>query len=90
VSPDSLTNISGAVYLVFDHAWLYATVTPPGAAAPQTVYLDPTWKFKDLQPGVPGMLTTEPFNTTGAGGYLESVQDETARAAARAGSDFNC
>ena len=73
-------TLSQATYIAFNHAWLQATVTPPGATSPQTVYLDPTWKFKDLQAGIPNILTAVPFNTTGTGGYLESVQDESAAA----------
>jgi RHS repeat-associated protein len=66
-----VSDASSAPYLEFDHAWLQVTnITPPGGSA-ETVNLDPTWKFENLQPGVPGILTAVPFYTDGrAGSYL--------------------
>jgi YD repeat-containing protein len=75
----NLSLISTADYFKYDHAWLEASVTPPGSSSAQTVYLDPTWKFRDFQPGLSGMITTKPFNDTlDASGYLRSDYHETA------------
>ena len=66
-------------YLMFDHAWLEAAVTPPGASGTGIANLDPTWKFREFQPGVANMLSDVQFVTADtAGSYLNSGVDETA------------
>ena len=63
------TQANSAVYASFQHVWLQWT-SPQG-----TVALDPTWKFRDFQAGLPGMLTTLAFDETT---YLAQPQQETA------------
>jgi RHS repeat-associated protein len=76
---DPITQLASAVCVEFDHVWLQASVTPPGSSGPQTVYLDPSWKLKDLHPGLPGVLDAAPFVTDGSAcSYLGSVTDQTA------------
>ena len=59
----------------FVHTWLEKTnVTIPGVTGTQTIYLDPTWKFRDFQAGVSGLLTAVPFNEQD---YLSQIRSET-------------
>jgi len=44
------------------HTWLEALVTVPTSGAQSWVPLDASWKVRDYRPGLPGMLTTVPFN----------------------------
>ena len=56
----------------FDHTWVEAQLSVPGEGT-QWVDLDPSWKFKDYQPGVANMLSLVPFNEQN---YLSTVQPE--------------
>ena len=57
-------------YAQFDHTWLQGTI------AGQAVYLDPTWKFRDFQPGIPGIPTAVPFDAGAEANYLSQVRSE--------------
>jgi autotransporter-associated beta strand protein len=48
-------------YVSFYHTWLHRA---EGGGLP-TLYLDPSWKFRDFQPGVSGIAGSVPFNETG-------------------------
>ena len=56
----------------FDHTWLEAQLPVPGAGM-QWVAMDPSWKFKDFQPGVPDIATLAPFDEAG---YLSVTRKE--------------
>jgi RHS repeat-associated protein len=44
----------------FDHVWVQASL--PSASGFQWFDLDPSWKFKDRQPGVSGIMSSVPFD----------------------------
>ena len=69
-----VSQANTATYIVFDHSWLQAKVNVPGAGS-ETVNLDPSWKFRDFQPGLPGLLGTVPFDSAG---YLNTVSTQLA------------
>lgn len=52
--------------ITFDHVW----VELQGANGNQ--HLDPSWKFRHLQSGIPSLGRTTPLNVTGANGFLSS------------------
>ncbi len=58
----------------FGHTWLEAELAVPGVGL-QWVAMDPSWKFKDFQPGVPDIATLVPFDETG---YLSQTRTELA------------
>ncbi len=60
------------VALRFDHTWLQAQV-PDGAGGQRWADLDPSWKFKDYRPGVPGIASLVPFD---GAGYLSQTRSE--------------
>ena len=66
---DASTQAGNAVYVSFQHAWLQWT-----PAQGTTFALDPTWKFRDFQTGLPGLLTTLSFDETT---YLAQAQKGT-------------
>lgn len=55
-------------HLEFDHTWVRAWLPGPEGLAWRD--LDPSWKFQDRQPGVPGIRFNVPFDETG---YLSQV-----------------
>ena len=65
--PSSLSSFSPAVdalpgsptvqYIQFDHVWLGGTIDG------QPVFLDPSWKFCDFQPGIPGIAADVSMDT---------------------------
>jgi autotransporter-associated beta strand protein/YD repeat-containing protein len=46
----------------FKHTWLEALVTVPATGQQAWVPIDASWKLRDFQPGVPGILTKVPFS----------------------------
>ena len=55
----------------FDHAWVTAWL--PGADGLGWRDLDPSWKFKDYQPGIEGLLDLVPFDEVT---YLSQVREQ--------------
>lgn len=67
-----LDGNSQVVSYQFDHAWLEAQLRVPGVGQ-QWVALDPSWKFKDYQPGVADMLSLVPYSENA---FLGQTQTE--------------
>jgi RHS repeat-associated protein len=67
-----LDSDNHSVSFRFDHAWVEAQLSVPGAG-PQWVDLDPSWKFKDYQPGVSSVASLVPFDESG---YLSQTRTE--------------
>lgn len=65
---------SGPVAMRLDHTWLEAEL-PAAGGGTEWVAMDPSWKFKDLQPGVPDLSTLVPFYEDG---YLSQTRKELA------------
>jgi RHS repeat-associated protein len=63
---------SQSISFHFDHTWLEAQLSVPGAGT-EWVDLDPSWKFKDYQPGVANILGLVPFNSAD---YLSTTRTE--------------
>ena len=67
INADTQENL--AVNVRFQHAWLQWVI------GGQTFYLDPVWKVRDFQAGIPDFLTRQFFNDIT---YLAQPQKETA------------
>jgi YD repeat-containing protein len=70
-----VSQAANAVYVSFHHTWLEVNMTVPGQTQAQTIVLDPSWKYRDYQSGIQGMLSSEPFEETT---YLAATSKETA------------
>ena len=57
-SLDPSTQWSQTEYIAFDHTYLHRAA---GGGLPE-MYLDPTWKFRDFQPGISGIAANVTFN----------------------------
>lgn len=58
-----IPQLLGPTFMRFDHTWLEAQLPVPGAGL-QWLAVDPSWKFKDFQEGVTGLLAAVPFDET--------------------------
>lgn len=67
-------NQNTVVNVRFDHAWLEAQLVVPGEGT-QWIAMDPSWKFKEFQPGFSDIFTLVPFDESG---YLSEVRKESA------------
>jgi uncharacterized delta-60 repeat protein/RHS repeat-associated protein len=66
-------NNNQPIQMQFDHTWLQAQI---GSA---TFKLDPSWKFRDFQPGIPDMLSQKPFDQNA---YEAAMLDQQKQSAA--------
>ncbi len=62
------------VSMRFEHTWLEAEIYVPGSGL-QWMAMDPSWKFKDFQPGVSDIASLVPFDEAG---YLSQTRFELA------------
>jgi uncharacterized delta-60 repeat protein/RHS repeat-associated protein len=76
------TQLSSAVNVAFNHAWLSVAIAPPGSSTPATYLLDPSWKLLNIQSGLTGFLNSSspnyvPFATDDSSGfYLNPTSGE--------------
>jgi len=67
------TQSAQTEYIAFYHTWLYRNA---GGGLPE-IYLDPSWKYRDLQPGVSAVSASVPFNDDRQADYLSTVRTDT-------------
>ncbi|MFZ5833744.1 MAG: hypothetical protein ACOY3P_26960, partial [Planctomycetota bacterium] len=71
---DPTTQWPQTEHIAFYHAWLHR---PSGDGLPE-ISLDPSWKFKDLQLGIPEVAAYVPFDATREAEYFSAIREDTA------------
>ena len=75
ISQILINDTSGQpVAMRFEHTWIEAELYVPGSGM-QWVAMDPSWKFKDFQQGIPDLASLVPFDEAE---YLSETWDEMA------------
>lgn len=76
-TPEKVLDDGGAITgFRFDKFWVEAALPKPGGGQ-QWVGLDPSWKFRDFQPGIRGLLNLVPFDAAAENDYLSQTRKET-------------
>ena len=70
---DADTEAAETEYIVFYHTWLHRNA---GGGLPE-MHLDPSWRYRDFQPGVPGVATAKPFDDDLQADYFSMVRQGT-------------
>ena len=70
-NPVASATVAGNIE--FDHVWVEADIPLSQGQGTLTVQLDPSWKFKEFQTGISGMLARVPFDMDG---FLQQVRPE--------------
>ncbi|HZZ78785.1 MAG TPA: choice-of-anchor Q domain-containing protein, partial [Gemmataceae bacterium] len=73
--PDETFDGQGHVVSVtLDHTWLEVAV--PVVGGTRWVAFDPSWKFRDFQPGVAGIFDAVPFDSAAENAYFAQTRTE--------------